>query len=90
MSDPVPDPGASLRLRVALAAAGLLAVAALVALGVYTWQSLGDVPMDTDGYIALVLGVVGTVALGGGLMTLLFYSNRHGYDDAAAGKRERR
>jgi hypothetical protein len=89
MSDPVPEARSSLRLRLALAAAGVLAIAALLALGVYTWQSLGDVPMDATGYIALVIGVIGTVALGGGLMALLFYSNRHGYDDAAGGRKER-
>jgi hypothetical protein len=85
MSDP---PASGRRFSLMLAAAGLLAVAALLALGVYTWQSLGDVPMDANGYIALVLGVIGTVALGGGLMALLFYSNRHGYDDAAGGKKD--
>lgn len=90
MSNPVPDRQSSLRLRLTLAAAGLIAIVALVALGIYTWQSLGDVEMDSNGYIALVLGVIGTVALGGGLMTLLFYSNRHGYDDAAGGKEDGR
>jgi hypothetical protein len=89
MSDPAPDQAPSPRFRFVLAAAGLLAVAGLVALGVYTWQSLGDVEMDATGYIALVAGVIGTVALGGGLMTLLFYSQRHGYDDAAGGKEEK-
>ncbi len=89
MSDPVPDPASGRRLRLALVAGGLLAIAALLALGVYTWEALGDVEMDATGYIALVLGVIGTVALGGGLMTLLFYSQRHGYDDAAGGKEEK-
>ncbi len=90
MSNPVPEARSATRLQVALAAAGLVAVAALLALGVYTWQSLGEVEMDATGYIALVLGVLGTVALGGGLMALLFYSHRHGYDDAAGGKPEKR
>ena len=89
MSDPVPEPASSPRLRLVLAGAGILAIAALLALGVYTWEALGDVEMDATGYIALVAGVVGTVALGGGLMTLLFYSQRHGYDDAAGGKEEK-
>ena len=47
-------------------------------------KTLWAVEMSTNGYIALVLGTIGTLALGGGLMTLLFYSQRHGYDDAAA------
>jgi hypothetical protein len=61
---------------------GFLLVAA-VAYGLYTWN-LGEeqVPISTPGLIALVLGSLGTLALGGGLMFLLFYSARHGYDDA--------
>lgn len=85
MSDPVPEATSSVRSRLALVAIGIVSIAALLALGVYTWQSLGAVEMSTSGYVALVLGAVGTLALGGGLMTLLFYSNRHGYDDAAGG-----
>jgi hypothetical protein len=86
VSDP---PTSGRRAALVLAALALLVVAALLALGVYTWQSLGDVEMDANGYLALVLGVVGTVALGVGLMALLFYSNRHGYDDAAGGKKDK-
>jgi len=88
MSKPDPQTPASPRSHLLLGAVGIVAVAALVGLGVYTWQSLGAVEMDASGYIALVLGVLGTAALGGGLMTLLFYSHRRGYDDAAGGKPE--
>ena len=36
---------------------------------------------DVDsGWIAMALGIVVTMALGGGLMALMFYSNRHGRD----------
>jgi hypothetical protein len=85
MSDPAPEATPGARSRLVLAVVGVVSVAALLALGVYTWQSLGAVEMSASGYIALVLGVIGTLALGGGLMTLLFYSHRHGYDDAAGG-----
>ena len=88
MSDPGPEATSGMRSRLALAAIGIVSVAALLALGVYTWQSLGAVEMSASGYVALVLGAVGTLALGGGLMTLLFYSHRRGYDDAAGGKPE--
>jgi hypothetical protein len=37
--------------------------------------------MSVHGYVALGLAVVLTALLGGGLMALAFYSNRHGYDD---------
>ena len=85
MSNPAPEAAPGRRSQFVLAAVGIVSVAALLALGVYTWQSLGAVEMSDNGYVALVLGVVGTLALGGGLMTLLFYSQRHGYDDAASG-----
>lgn len=49
----------------------------------YVWRELGDVEISTHGYIALVAGVVMTLALGGGLMWLVYFSHRRGYDDGA-------
>jgi hypothetical protein len=69
-----------------LGIAGWTAIAAMgVILGVSIWYSfwgwsLTDAQIDTNGYIALVLGVVLSMVLGGGLMALLFWSNRKGYD----------
>lgn len=63
---------------------GALLVIAVVG-SLYGWTSLGDVEMSTNGIIALVLGVVVSAALGGGLMFLVFYSSRHGYDDDVGG-----
>ncbi|HWI27969.1 MAG TPA: hypothetical protein VN668_13430 [Stellaceae bacterium] len=60
-------------------------VAALLAIGVYTWRSLGPVEMDFNGYVALILGALGTIGLGCGLMALVFFSHRHGYDDQVGG-----
>jgi hypothetical protein len=45
----------------------------------YGWN-LTDAVIDTPGIIALILGVVFSTALGGGLMALVFWSNRKGYD----------
>lgn len=55
------------------------------AIGTTVWMSdrIGDAPMDRNGYIALAIGVTATLALGMGLMGLLFYSSRHGYDEGA-------
>jgi hypothetical protein len=58
----------------------------VIAVGVYAWMSLGDVAMSAAGYIALGLGVVATVAVGVGLMALVFYSNRQGFDDRAGAR----
>ncbi len=62
---------------------GLLAGAAAVAL--YTWDQLAGVTMSIHGIIALILGVVISLGLGMGLMALVFYSNRKGYDRDAGG-----
>ena len=45
----------------------------------YGWN-LTNAEIDTAGIIALVLGVVLSIVLGGGLMALVFWSNRKGYD----------
>lgn len=54
---------------------------AAVAAVVYIWQALGDVPISGHGLAALLLGAVLSIALGVGLMFLVFYSSRHGHDD---------
>ena len=55
----------------------------LAAAGVawWGWSQLGDVDMGWHGYIALALGVIVTTGLGVGLMWLVYFSHRHGYDD---------
>jgi uncharacterized membrane protein (UPF0136 family) len=60
---------------------GLLGASAGVAL--WAWQELGDVEMSTHGLVALGLGAGITFALGAGLMTLVFFSSRRGYDARA-------
>jgi len=40
----------------------------------------GGTAMSTTGWIAMVFGILVTLALGAGLMALMFYSNRHGRD----------
>lgn len=41
------------------------------------------VPIGIHGWIALILGVIFSLAVGGGLMALVFVSSRRGYDDKA-------
>ncbi|WP_315755395.1 MULTISPECIES: hypothetical protein [unclassified Bradyrhizobium] len=58
----------------------LLILAAAI---VFAYQGLtlpGD-PMPREGWIALTLGVVFPLIVGIGLMVLLFYSSRKGYDE---------
>lgn len=40
----------------------------------------GGEQMSTTGWVAMILGIVATLALGCGLMALMFYSNRSGRD----------
>ena len=37
--------------------------------------------MPAQGYIALIIGVVFSLVVGIGLMALLFFSSRRGYDE---------
>jgi len=63
-----------------LIGAGVVLILAFV----YAWQlstELGSVDIGVHGWIAMILGVVFTLALGMGLMFLVFYSHRKGYDD---------
>lgn len=51
------------------------------------WSHLGGLEMDIPlyGYLAIAGGVVMSLLVGGGLMALVFYSSRHGYDDLSGG-----
>lgn len=54
----------------------------------YAWTSVGatsadGLSMNGNGVAALIIGGIGSLVLGGGLMALVFYSSRRGYDDAA-------
>lgn len=60
---------------------GLLAAA--VAVAVWVWQEMGQVEIGMHGLIAIGLGAVLTFLLGAGLMALMFFSARRGYDERA-------
>lgn len=57
-------------------------IAAAMTWGVgLTWTAIGGGAMSRHGWIALTLGVAGTVALSWLLMGLAFKSDREGWDD---------
>jgi hypothetical protein len=65
-----------------IVAAMIAAVAAVIALTVYTWVQMGGTfAISWHGILAMVRGVGLSLALGIGLMALVFYSNRSGHDD---------
>jgi hypothetical protein len=45
------------------------------------WRSIGGAGISPAGWIAMGLGVLFSLALGIGLMALVFFSNRRGYDE---------
>lgn len=75
------------RLLLVVVMLGLLAVAGVFV--VVSWQAMGAVEMSGVGIGALIAGVVLSLVVGGGLMALVFYSARRGYDDAAHSDRPR-
>ena len=65
-------------------------IALVVLIGLLTMAIVGVSLSGTDdlsadmsgvGTIAMIFGAIFTIAVGGGLMGLIFYSSRHGYDD---------
>jgi predicted transporter len=48
---------------------------------VWLWSSMPGADLGVHGTTALVLGVVFSLIVGCGLMALVFYSARRGYDD---------
>lgn len=57
----------------------LLAASAALA----AWSFLGpDLKITWQGWLAMGLGAGLSILLGAGLMVLVFYSARHGHDDA--------
>jgi hypothetical protein len=66
---------------------GIVLISALVAIlvlatlwAIYAWNSV-DVEMSVHGYVAMILGIIFSLVVGCGLMALVFYSNRRGYDE---------
>ena len=60
---------------------GLLILAAVT--GLWAWREVGEVEIGMHGWIALGLGAGLTFLVGAGLMALMFFSARRGYDERA-------
>ncbi|WP_245334950.1 hypothetical protein [Bradyrhizobium mercantei] len=83
------DPPVSAKAAPARLGAGswvLLIVLLLLLVGtgflVYLGWTLADgIEVTTAGYVAMAAGVILSLVVGCGLMALIFYSNRRGYDE---------
>ena len=69
-------------MKTALTIFVLLAIlAGAVWVGHYGWESAGDGVMPAWGWLMMGLGIFFTLLVGGGLMALVFYSSRAGFDE---------
>lgn len=62
-------------------AVAVAAVAAVIVVVANLWTSLGATQISTAGWLAMGFGILVTLALGVGLMALVFISSRGGYDE---------
>jgi hypothetical protein len=58
-------------------------LAASVWFAVHGWMAVEGPDIPVQGFVAMAAGIIFTLIVGVGLMSLVFYSRRHGYDDAA-------
>ena len=70
----------TMRTSLVLGLFGILALAIWFAGS--AWTHFGGEEIPVYGYVAIAGGVIFSLLVGGGLMALVFYSNRSGYDDA--------
>ena len=73
-----------------VAAALIIFLVVAVGFTFHVWTNIGADPaaggggeMNGNGITALIIGGIGSLVLGAGLMALVFFSARRGYDDAA-------
>ncbi|ULL00569.1 hypothetical protein [Bradyrhizobium sp. I71] len=61
----------------------IILLLAMLAAGYFAYSAMAveGEPIPTEGYVALALGAGFSVIVGVGLMVLLFFSSRRGYDE---------
>ena len=58
-----------------------IVVAAVLVIVAGMWAAIGDVEISAGGWVAMAFGVLVALALGFGLMALVFISSRRGFDE---------
>jgi hypothetical protein len=66
-----------------LLAALLGMLIAVILIAIWGWASAAGTDVPIAGYLAMAFGVVVSLIVGIGLMALVFYSSRAGYDEPA-------
>jgi len=69
------------RITVAVVAVLLALLAGAIFVSYYGWTSAGDVTMPAWGWWMMGLGIFFSLLVGCGLMALVFYSSRAGFDE---------
>lgn len=72
-----------MKTRLAVAAVGVLLFLAALVAAIFLWNALGAVRISAAGWAAMILGALLTLALAVGLVSLMVFSHRHGYDEGA-------
>ena len=63
-------------------ALGMMIFVSILIAGIYFATTINsDIPLSGSGSAALIIGVVFTLILGVGLMALIFFSSRNGFDE---------
>ena len=65
-------------IAVTIAAAAVLGIVVVIA---SLWAGIGESEISLAGWLAMGLGIILTLAVGIGLMALVFISSRRGYDE---------
>jgi hypothetical protein len=72
------------RLAVAIVA---IVVVGIIAVAAGLWATIGGSQISFVGWLALIFGITVALSLWIGLMSLMFISNRRGYDDLGPPRR---
>jgi hypothetical protein len=65
----------------------IIVMVAVVVVIAEFWSGLGDSEISLTGWFAMGFGIIVTLALGIGLMSLVFFSSRGGYDETTRNDR---
>ena len=75
-------PGSNMIKKTLLVAGSLVGLGLTAYWALYVMGRIEGVALSGHGVTAMIIGLVFTIIIGFGLMALLFFSNKHGHDEA--------